>query len=33
VQLALKNWKGYGGLIYFHLLLDGLDRAGFCLSR
>jgi DNA-3-methyladenine glycosylase II len=39
--LGLKNalaYEGaqlasYGGLIYFHLLLDGLDRAGIFLSK
>jgi DNA-3-methyladenine glycosylase II len=25
---AVDRWKPYGGLIYFHLLLDGLERSG-----
>ncbi len=28
VVRAVDRWKPYGGLIYFHLLLDGLERAG-----
>jgi DNA-3-methyladenine glycosylase II len=23
-----RSWSPYGGIVYFHLLLDGLDRAG-----
>ncbi len=29
VQNVLSRWKPYGGLIYFHLLLDRLDEAGY----
>lgn len=28
VQQVLSRWRPYGGLIYFHLLLDRLDEAG-----
>ncbi len=28
VQQVLKPWKGFGGLVYFHLLLKGLDEKG-----
>jgi DNA-3-methyladenine glycosylase II len=28
VQKVLRKWKGYGGLIYLHLLLKSLDEAG-----
>ncbi|MCC2641964.1 MAG: HhH-GPD family protein [Nitrospira sp.] len=28
VHRVLSRWKPYGGLIYFHLLLDRLDEAG-----
>lgn len=28
VMRVVNKWKPYGGLIYFHLLLDGLERAG-----
>ncbi len=28
VALTLARWKDYGGLIYFHLLLDRLAEAG-----
>ncbi len=28
VMRAIGKWKPYGGLVYFHLLLDGLERAG-----
>ncbi|MGH7181177.1 MAG: DNA-3-methyladenine glycosylase family protein [Nitrospiraceae bacterium] len=31
VRRVLRRWQPYGGLIYFHLLLDGLDRRG-CLT-
>jgi DNA-3-methyladenine glycosylase II len=31
VQRVLSRWEGYGGLVYFHLLLDRLEQAG-CLS-
>ncbi|MDF0675204.1 MAG: hypothetical protein P0120_12830 [Nitrospira sp.] len=29
VRRVLRNWRPYAGLIYFHLLLDGLDRRGW----
>jgi DNA-3-methyladenine glycosylase II len=29
VQRTLAPWRGYGGLIYFHLLLDRLEEAGY----
>ncbi len=29
VAHLMGKWKPYGGLIYFHLLLDGLERAGY----
>jgi DNA-3-methyladenine glycosylase II len=29
VRRVLKKWEPYGGLLYFHFLLDGLDRAGY----
>ena len=29
VMRVIGKWKPYGGLIYFHLLLDGLERAGY----
>ncbi len=28
VQRIVERWRPYGGLVYFHLLLDGLERAG-----
>jgi DNA-3-methyladenine glycosylase II len=28
IRRHLKRWQPYGGFIYFHLLLDGLDAAG-----
>ena len=28
VMRVINKRKPYGGLIYFHLLLDGLERAG-----
>ncbi len=28
VRRALSRWDGYGGLVYFHLLLDRLEEAG-----
>jgi DNA-3-methyladenine glycosylase II len=28
VARVLHHWKPYAGMIYFHLLLDGLERAG-----
>ena len=32
VQQVLKKWKGYGGLIFLHLLLKSLDESG-CLDQ
>ncbi|NGZ08607.1 MAG: DNA-3-methyladenine glycosylase 2 family protein [Nitrospira sp. LK70] len=29
VRKVLRKWHPYGGLIYFHLLLDGLDQRGW----
>jgi DNA-3-methyladenine glycosylase II len=29
VRQALARWTRYGGLIYLHLLLDGLEKAGY----
>ena len=29
VRRILKRWEPYGGLIYFHLLLTGLDEGGY----
>ena len=29
VQRVLSKWKGYGGLIFLHLLLKGLDEGGY----
>ena len=29
VHRTLKRWHPYGGLVYFHLLLDRLEEAGF----
>jgi DNA-3-methyladenine glycosylase II len=29
VQRTLARWQRFGGLIYFHLLLDQLDKAGY----
>ncbi len=29
VRRVLRKWRPYAGLIYFHLLLDGLDRRGW----
>jgi DNA-3-methyladenine glycosylase II len=28
VNRALEKWQPYAGMVYFHLLLDGLSRAG-----
>ena len=28
VAHVVSRWKPYGGLIYFHLLLDSISRAG-----
>ena len=33
VQRAVTPWRPYAGLVYFHLLLDGLSRAGVLESR
>jgi DNA-3-methyladenine glycosylase II len=32
VHLTLERWRPYGGLVYFHLLLDRLEEAGFLAS-
>jgi len=32
VRRLLNRWKPYGGLIYFHLLLNGLSEAGHFLN-
>ena len=29
VRRVLRKWRPYAGLIYFHLLLDGLDQRGW----
>lgn len=29
VMRIVDQWRPYAGLIYFHLLLDGLERAGY----
>ena len=31
VRKVLRKWRPYAGLIYFHLLLDGLDRKGWLI--
>jgi hypothetical protein len=28
VRRAVERWQPYAGLVYFHLLLDGLSQAG-----
>lgn len=28
-QRMLRRWEPYGGLIYFHMLMNGLDEAGY----
>ena len=28
VRRAVRRWQPYAGLVYFHLLLDGLSQAG-----
>lgn len=28
VHMAVEQWQPYAGMVYFHLLLDGLSRAG-----
>ena len=33
VIAALERWQPYAGLVYFHLLLDGLSQAGVLESR
>ncbi|MBA3968373.1 MAG: BON domain-containing protein [Nitrospirales bacterium] len=30
---TLERWPPYGGLIYFHLLLNGLDEAGLLMAE
>jgi DNA-3-methyladenine glycosylase II len=32
VRRVLARWDGYGGLVYFHLLLDRLEEAGYLSS-
>jgi DNA-3-methyladenine glycosylase II len=32
VHRALERWRPYGGLVYFHLLLDRLAEAGFLVA-
>jgi hypothetical protein len=29
VRRFLEKWQPFGGLIYFHLLLDGLSEEGY----
>ncbi len=29
IQELLENWRGFGGLVYFHLLLKGLEEQGY----
>ena len=33
VRRAVERWQPYAGLVYFHLLLDGLSQAGVLESR
>jgi DNA-3-methyladenine glycosylase II len=33
VHRALERWRPYGGLVYFHLLLDRLEEAGFLAAE
>lgn len=33
VRRAVERWQPYAGLVYFHLLLDGLSQAGALESR
>jgi DNA-3-methyladenine glycosylase II len=33
VRRAVEGWQPYAGLVYFHLLLDGLSQAGALESR
>jgi endonuclease III len=33
VHRTLKRWRPYGGLVYFHLLLDRLEEAGFLAAE
>jgi DNA-3-methyladenine glycosylase II len=33
VSRAVEKWRPYAGMIYFHLLLDGLAQAGFLEMR
>jgi DNA-3-methyladenine glycosylase II len=32
VSKAIEKWQPYAGMVYFHLLLDGLSRAGMLES-
>jgi hypothetical protein len=32
VQRAVRRWSPYAGLVYFHLLLDGLSQSGALVS-
>jgi DNA-3-methyladenine glycosylase II len=32
-QHILAGWRPYGGLIYFHMLMNGLDEAGYLQGR
>lgn len=32
VRRTVERWRPYGGLVYFHLLLDRLEEAGFLAS-
>ena len=33
VRRAVERWQPYAGLVYFHLLLDGLSQAGALENR
>jgi DNA-3-methyladenine glycosylase II len=33
MQRLLRHWEPYSGLIYFHMLVKGLDEAGFLRAR
>jgi DNA-3-methyladenine glycosylase II len=33
VHRTLERWRPYGGLVYFHLLLDRLEEAGFLAAE
>jgi DNA-3-methyladenine glycosylase II len=28
VMTAVEHWQPYAGMVYFHLLLDGLSKSG-----